>query len=110
VSVLTCDPSRCLNAENRTSKPRRLAKSCSSGPFTQLTTEPSYLPGPWNPARYSAAEVVNRSWQTSRPNGCSSGRVSANDYSAPLDTCIAMSPSADSSGRRISPVSEGVIW
>ena len=46
VSVVMLDPGRWRNGVNSTPKPRRLATSCSSGPFTQLTTEPSYLPGP----------------------------------------------------------------
>src|SRR5690348_9034954 len=36
----------------------------SSGPLTQLTTEPSYLPGPRNPVRKACTSVTNRSWQT----------------------------------------------
>jgi hypothetical protein len=40
------EPGRCRNGVNWTLYPRRLATSCSSGPLTQLTTEPSYLPGP----------------------------------------------------------------
>src|SRR5262249_60868927 len=103
------EAARALTGETGPPKPRRLASSCSSGPLTQLTTDPSYLPGPKKPVRYSPGDVVNRSWQTRRPNGCSSGSVSANDDSAPLDTCIRTSPSAASSGRRISPVTDGVI-
>ena len=46
VSVVMLEPGRCRNGAYSTPNPRRLATSCSSGPFTQLTTDPSYLPGP----------------------------------------------------------------
>jgi hypothetical protein len=104
------EPGRWRNGANWTPKPRRLATSWSSGPFTQLTTEPSYLPGPANPVWYWPGSVRNRSWQISRPNGCSSGSVPVKLASAPLLTCIRMSPVLPSSGRRISPDSDGVTW
>jgi hypothetical protein len=40
------EPGRWRNGANWTPNPRRLATSWSRGPFTQLTTDPSYLPGP----------------------------------------------------------------
>src|SRR5262249_25654736 len=43
VSVFTLAPG---SGANWTLKPRRLPVRASSGPLTQLTTEPSYLPGP----------------------------------------------------------------
>src|SRR6185437_14648212 len=46
VSVVMFEPGRCRNGVYSTAYPRRLATSWSSGPFTQLTTDPSYLPGP----------------------------------------------------------------
>ena len=51
--------------------------------------------------------VTNRSWQTSLPSGCSSGRVSTKLATAPLLTCIRMSPPDSSSGRSISPLTTG---
>ena len=44
--VSTLAPVRCANAAKFTSNPRRVPIACSSGPLIQLTTEPSYLPGP----------------------------------------------------------------
>ena len=49
VSVLTFDDGRAANGEMRTSKPARPPMCRSSGPLTQFTTDPSYLPGPKNP-------------------------------------------------------------
>ena len=40
------------NGANATSKPLRAPMWASNGPLTQLTTDPSYLPGPRKPVRY----------------------------------------------------------
>src|SRR5262249_56290577 len=49
VSVLTFEDGRAANGAMRTSKPLRPPMCRSSGPLTQFTTEPSYLPGPKKP-------------------------------------------------------------
>ena len=46
VIVTMLPPLRCANGAYCTSKPRRRATWASNGPLTQLTTEPSYFPGP----------------------------------------------------------------
>src|SRR5262249_32368825 len=46
VRVWMFAPGRAPNGAMWTSYPRRLPMSWSSGPLTQFTTEPSYLPGP----------------------------------------------------------------
>ena len=98
---------RANGRERRTSKPMPGADAASSGPLTQLTTEPSYLPGPRKPLRTASVSVTKMSWHCSIPKGCSSGSESAKLAAAPLLTCMRTSPSASTIGRSSSPLMPG---
>ena len=87
----------------RTSKPVRAADVGEKGAVDPVDHRPVVLAGAEKRLPYSRWSATKRSWHCRRPKGCSSGSESARLVSAPLLTCMRMSPPASRRGRRTSP-------